>query len=240
MGLVGIYSFPKSGNTWVRVIMSKVMQKSVSHIPDLHNQELSDAATFNGNRFFKLHAGQNRKVWNGQQLETTHVIHIRRNPLDVFVSYLNMLSNNVGGKASIPFKSVDAIKDDPLFEIYFHSFIATGHLSSEFIHTTKNYFEHNKYWLNQKSVPVINLRYEDMLADTKSALAPVQELIGVDDETLDQALVDAGKATKPDGKFFWKQQEKNYRQYLTPEQIDLFLKYRGEQCRKIGYTPEDF
>lgn len=238
MKLIGVYSYPKSGNTWVRVILGNVMGKNALQIPDLHKQRLEDAKPFNGLRFFKHHAGRNLKMWQGQKLETDHVIHIRRNPLDVFMSYLNFISDNVTGTAPIRFPSVEAIHGTDLFDLYFHTFIVTGQFSVVFGHTTRSYFDHNQFWLTQTEVPVTHLRYEDMLDDPLTAMAPVAKLIGVDDETMSNALAKAAEKTKPNGKFFWKQQAKNYVNYLSDAQIEQFLKYRGEDSAALGYDAE--
>ena len=236
MGLVGIYSFPKSGNTWLRVILGYLMQRDALQIPDLHNQPLSDAEEYRGFRFFKHHGGQNFKVWNGQKLETTHVIHIRRNPLDVFVSYLNFISDNVTGTAPIKFASVDDIAGTDLFNLYFSTFITTGHVAIDFAYITGSYFENNTFWMTQKEVPVILLKYEDLLSNALQNLAPLRDLLQIDDESIETALRQAEIATRPDGKCFWKQREKNYAQYLTQEQIDLFVKYRGDESLSLGYS----
>ncbi|EAQ25825.1 hypothetical protein ROS217_05749 [Roseovarius sp. 217] len=79
-----------------------------------------------------------------------------------------------------------------------------------------------------------------MLEDPIAILEPVREMMKIDKTTLEMALSKASADTKPNGKFFWKQQKKNYLNYLTREQINLFLEYRGEDCRELGYPPEDF
>jgi len=237
---IGIYSFPKSGNTWLRIILANVMGVDKASIPDLHTQPFSDAVAFKGMRFFKLHAGKNIKRWQGQRLDTTHVIHIRRNPLDVFVSYLNYISDNVTGSAPIRFSSVDDIHGTPLFDMYFMTFVTMGHFAYGFAQNTRSYFEHNQYWTTQTEVPITLLRYEDMVHDTVAALAPVSKLIKIDDVEMATAVAKASQATKPDGKFFWKQRDRNFLSYLSDEQIDMFLHYRGEECRALGYPEQDF
>ncbi|MFD2172940.1 sulfotransferase domain-containing protein [Rhodobacter lacus] len=235
MGLVGIYSFPKSGNTWIRVIIGRIMNQDFEQVPDLHISPLSNAQEFNGLRFFKHHGGRNYKSWNGQKLDTTNVIHIRRNPLDVFVSYLNFLSDNVTGKAPIKFSSVDDIRGTDLFDLYFSTFITTGHVSAGFADVTGSYFQNNTFWMNQTEVPAILLKYEDLVSDPIATLEPVKQLLGIDDALIASAVEEAAAVTKPDGKFFWKQQEKNYLNYLSQEQIDLFVKYRGAESEAMGY-----
>ncbi|WP_157046513.1 hypothetical protein [Roseovarius sp. 217] len=129
MGMVGIYSFPKSGNTWLRVIIANIIGGRPSVVPGLHKTELAGAVEFNGQRFFKHHGGSNLKSWKGQPLNTAHVIHIRRHPLDVFMSYLNYLSDNVTGTAPLRFSSVEEIHGTDLFDMYFKTFTVSGHLS---------------------------------------------------------------------------------------------------------------
>lgn len=240
MSLVGIYSFPKSGNTWIRVIVANVMNRNANDIPDLHQQELSRAIEFNGLRFFKHHGGANLQFWKGEALHTRHVIHVRRHPLDVFLSYLNFVSDNVTGTAPLRFSSVDDIHGTELFDLYFNAFTVMGHLSVEFAGTTKNYFDHNKYWTTQTEVPATLLRYEDMVDSPITTLRPVQEMLGIDQHALEVALSKTASDTKPDGKFFWKQQKKNYLNYLSQQQIDQFIRVRGNDCRSLGYPPEDF
>jgi hypothetical protein len=57
---------------------------------------------------------------------------------------------------------------------------------------------------------------------------------------LEEMIEKADKTTTKDGKFFWKKQEKNYKNYLDREMIDTFLQYRGEETEKIGYDRDYF
>jgi len=238
MALVGIYSFPKSGNTWIRGIVSALMDENGSAIPDLHRDQLSDAKEYKGFRFFKHHAGRDIKVWKAQTLDTTHVIHIRRNPLDVFVSYMNYISENVTNSADIPFESAEAISGTELFDLYFHSFIVMGHVDPSFVGMTGDYFRHNRYWLSHTGKTMAYLRYEDLMNKPVAALGFLKDWLGVDDEDIQIACDKAAASTTKNGKFYWRQQEKNYFNFLTDEQVALFLKYRGDECRKLGYDPE--
>lgn len=238
MALVGIYSYPKSGNTWVRGIIAAAMSASAKEIPDLHERPLSDAKEFRGFRFFKHHAGHNLTKWQGQDINATHIIHIRRNPLDVFASYLNFISANVTNTASIPFESVEAIMGTGLFDLYFSSYIITGHIAPRFSTQTGDYFSHNKYWMNYTDKPIARIRYEDLLHDPVTTLGFLKDWLKIDDSDIEAMLERAGKGTKKDGKFYWRQEEKNYFNFLRPEQIDTFLKYRGDECRALGYDPE--
>ena len=238
MSLIGIYSYPKSGNTWIRGIVASLMNASGTVVPDLHERPLSDAQEYSGFRFFKHHGPRNIKYWRGQEVNATRIIHIRRNPLDVFASYLNFISANVTNTASIPFASVEAIMGTDLLDLYFKSFIVTGHIDPEFSIDTGDYFSHNKYWIEYSETPIARIRYEVLLHNPLEALSFLRDWLGISDDEILRILDLAGQATKKDGKFYWRQEEKNYLNFLQPEQIELFLKYRGEDCRKLGYDPE--
>lgn len=237
---VGIYSFPKSGNTWMRAIVASMIGANVQQIPDLYQRKLSEAKTCNGFRFYKLHAGRNLKTWKGSRLNTTHVIHIRRNPLDVFISYLNNQSRNVSNQGIFAFDTVEDIVGTELFDLYFKSWITLGHIDPRIYEDTLDYFSHNANWLSEGAkgkTKVHCLKYEDLLEKPFETISFLQEWLGVSDQVVKASLARASSQTARNGKFFWKQKEKNYLDYLTDEQIALFLKYRGKDAERIGYDP---
>lgn len=240
MALVGIYSFPKSGNTWLREIVAAAMGAEKEAVPNLHAQPLSDAVMFRDFRFFKQHAGRNLSTWAGHPLPTTHVIHIRRNPLDVFVSYLNFLSANVRNQAPVPFESVEAIAGTELLDVYLDAFIVAGHISgsSSFVALTGDYFGHNKAWMQPHPIPVQRIRYEDLLDNTQGTVEFLADWLGLSEPDLCEAIAVAGKRTAKDGQFFWKQKTKNYHSFLSLDQVRRFLRYRGHDCRAAGYDPD--
>lgn len=236
MSVLGIYSFPKSGNTWVRSILGALLKHGKQDVPDLHLHSLSDGGVYNGFRFYKHHSGHFLTEWNGETLNTTHVIHIRRNPLDVFLSYLNYQSNNVRGTALIPYETVEDIQGTDLFDMYFQTFTLTGHVD-QFQRVTKDYFSNNLFWMNycKNHENAVSIRYEDLLRDTEKTLGFLNGWLDLEPGQLTDLIEKASGQTVKDGKFFWKQQEKNYLNYLSDEQIALFLKYRGDDTAKIGY-----
>ena len=236
MPVLGIYSFPKSGNTWIRNIIGALFPKGMMQVPDLHQKPFTDSGVQNGFRFYKHHGGQMVTSWKGEKFDTTHVIHIRRNPLDVFLSYMNFQSSNVTGSALIPYDSVDDIQGTELLDMYLHTFTVTGHVSG-FQHVTKDYFSSNLYWLDYaKTHPnVACIRYEDLLRDTERTLEFLTDWLALEPGQLTGMIEKASGKTAKDGKFYWKQKEKNYLDYLSEDQIELFLKYRGADTAKIGY-----
>lgn len=251
MSLIGIYSFPKSGNTWLRAIISHAIGnqnnelirlrgqfKELPDVPDLHQQSLDTAKACNGYRFFKLHTGVHLQSWGKIKLDVSSVIHVRRNPLDVFISYLNYISRNVTNTAPIKFESVDEIFNTQLFDIYFDHFIAAGHLAPRFAHITGSYFSHNKYWLTQNDIPSWTLKYEDLLRDPLTQLSFLEPILNISSGELGQAIKLADQSTSLDQRFFWKRREKSYFEYLNRAQIEKFLAYRDAECQVLGYSPD--
>jgi len=246
--VAGIYSFPKSGNTWIRQIIAARISRgedagtALRAIPDLHQSAMETARDIDGFRFYKHHSGRVLEKWRGQILGTTHVIHIRRNPLDVFLSTLNFISDNVEGSAPLAFGSVDEICGTALFDMYFHAFVVTGRVLA--MPVSKDYFAHNRYWLEQQArragPKTVCIRYEDLMDDTLGTLDFLNTWLGLGPGDLQTMIDVADRRTDSNGKFFWKRRQKNFLSYLSRQQIELFWTYRGAQTQALGYDRSYF
>jgi len=241
MTTIGIYSFPKSGNTWLRSIFAGLFDNNIVAVPDLHRDKLEDAEFKNGVRLYKWHGDKPLLVHAKTDFVTDSFIHIRRNPLDVFISYLNYVSGNVVGKNVFNFPSVEDIVGTDLFDIYFHTFIHSGHIDPlKWANVTGTYYDHNAYWVDRaaKSPKVIAIRYEDMISDPVRTLGFLTGMLGLSLAEIEALVRNAATLTERDGKFFWKQKVGNFLEYLTPAQIDLFLKYRLTDITPFGYDAD--
>src|SRR5262245_23694951 len=103
--VVGLYSFPRSGNTWLRQIVasaldipSNMLQRFVSDMA--FGQICTHPITYEDRQwyFYKSHHKTLVKEHRGQPIRTDKVVYIYRHPLDVFLSYLNFASKNVNSK----------------------------------------------------------------------------------------------------------------------------------------------
>ena len=238
MTIVGILSFPRSGNRWMRNIVAASLGGSMMDIPDLHQASFSGAKDFNGIKAFKFHAGTYLKRYKEMDADMTHVIHIRRHPLDVFVSYVNYKSNKVSGNAIIPYESIDSIAGTDLFDIYFDSFILHGHIERPaFYQLSKDYFSHNDYWISEakRNSCIHCLKYEDIMIDPIGALSFLPKLLGVDTDKVVNALKTAEDRTPVNGGLVWRKKMGGFSDYLTEAQINRFAKFRREDCQRLGY-----
>lgn len=241
--IIAVASFPKSGNTWIRSIIGSTFDLKMPQIPDIYKQDFAKAGVVSDTRFFKTHAGSFKTLVPGTDEAVTNAIHIRRNPLDVFLSYMNFLSDNVTGNAPIPFPSVEAIVGTDLFDMYFDTFIVTGHLlMNAHALETGTYFKSNLSWLDAaaKNANILCIKYEDLTQDPLAALKEFRAWFDLPEETFAAGLQQADTATKQDGKFFWRRKSKNFQDILTDDQMGRFLKYRSEDSRRLGYDQDFF
>lgn len=223
--------------------LAELFNISYGSIVDLHMSPASRCQeTRRGHRLYKYH-GARRAELDKHDIKTTHVIHVRRNPLDVFLSYMNFSSDNVTRSAIIRFPSIEEIHETPLFDAYFKMFVLTGHLAKgAFPVITGDYFSHNQNWLERagRNTSVQCLTYENLQSDPLRELAFITPWFGFDETEIETALSKANEKTPVNGRLFWKQKTKNFREYLSDEQIDFFLKYREEETSAIGYPREFF
>jgi len=247
---IGLYSFPKSGNTWVRHILASLLGIDKAnlgkYIPDSHRQGIvEDPIDFKGRTYYiyKSHYNKELRRKAGIKFRNDLIIHIRRNPLDVFLSYLNYISGNVTNSAPAKFKSVEDILGTQLFEAYFHAWALSGILQPNF-QPAGNWFQANKFWLDQtetKDKPaVVSIRYEDLFDQPVETLSFLKDWFDVTDKDITQALTNADAQTSQDGKFFWRRKANSFADMLSDEQIDFFLKCRGAEVEALGYPASAF
>lgn len=242
---IGIYSFPKSGNTWMRHIVAAAAGRKLGDVaPGVYRNPLFEHQIRIGGvdrYFYKSHGKRELTQYKGEPFRNAGIIYLLRHPLDVFLSQLNYLSRNVA-KADhfqIPCESVDSVIERGELDIFFSAFLAQGTLDPGFA-DAGSWFDNVSWWTAKAETDkrIVIVRYEDLLADPRQSLVPVANLIGVDLDTLAAGLDVAGKRTRADGLFFWKQTAGHYRELIPKEMIARFAKYHGALVNRVGYTLE--
>lgn len=240
---IGLYSFPKSGNTWLRQILAGAAgQPMALAVPGIHRHHILGEPVSIGEksfRFYKSHGRQEVTMLQGQQMANDGIIYVMRHPLDVFLSYLNYLSDNVKGahRYRIPCSSVEDVIARGDLDIFFSVFLAFGTLAPGF-EDAGSWFENVAYWTGRAAHDkrVIVIRYEDMHRDLMEALKPVATLLKVDIKYLAPGVEFARERTRLDGRFFWKQKVNNYKDLIPSELISRFDRHHGDLVRHLGYS----
>lgn len=246
--VVGLYSFPKSGNTWLRAIIGAItgmphgpgmMQRYVtdSHYgPVIENPWMFQKRDW---YFYKSHRKTPLVDHLDQNFDTDKFVYIYRHPLDVFVSYLNFVSKNVSPNAgqSLPVQfdkveDLDAASMERLFAIFLEH--ATLFPRNK---TFGGVFEHLALFrqLQENGSDVLILRYEDLMDNFNDEIIRLCDFLGFGDIDHQHVFDTADKRTRKNGKFFWKRQKENYRNYLTEDQIERFNTRYAKELQDQGY-----
>jgi aryl sulfotransferase len=211
-------SYPKSGNTWLRIMLHSVCHGGASiDINDIKNIAILNRAEFDEHFGVKssdliqseldavrpdlhraiAHASREplilRKVhdrcWSnaaGQRIFPPEVsrgaIYIARDPRDVAVSYAHHFHLDMEESVR---RMGDA--DSTLAKSVYR-------LETQFSQPLGSWSEHVASWLDHAAMPVLLVRYEDMLANAAQALIRVADFLGLSDETTPEACAKAASA----------------------------------------------
>jgi hypothetical protein len=165
------------------------------------------------------------------------VVYLARHPMDVAIS--NADYNNHDLDASI------ALMGRP------GTCVAAGTLAS--VEARGSWPEHVAGWLGCTTCPVLLVRYEDLVADTADMLRRIVAFIGlpVEEERIIRAVARAdfsrlqrqereggfqeAPAHTRSGRFFREGRSGQWRNEMSPEQIELLAGICGETMIRLGY-----
>ncbi|AKS47842.1 Sulfotransferase domain-containing protein [Octadecabacter temperatus] len=249
---VGLYSFPKSGNTWLRAIIAGITEMPQGpgilqrFVTDTHYGKVKeDPWYFQGKDwyFYKSHWKDEMTEDGGGKFATDKIIYIYRHPLDVFLSYLNFVSRNVAANAGknlpIQFDSVEDLKPEEMEQL-FQIFLEHQTL---FPQNRKfgGLFEHIDLAKEREAAgeSIKIIRYEDLQDNFTSTVEDICSFLGMEGIQVEKVFEKADQRTQQNGKFFWKRQKNNYLNYLTKDQLDRFYEAHGEKMTSYGYPRED-
>jgi hypothetical protein len=166
-----IASYPKSGNTWVRFMACNLLygrQESASMLntlaPDIHEMAAGEVPSHAG--LLKTHFAFSATLPNTDR--TAAAIYVVRNPADVLTS--NYFYSQRSERQSDV--SADA------FGHYFDAFVQNRG-DPRWIESGMGSWEHNvRSWLGgHHAFPLLQIRYEDMVADPTSACRSIARLL---------------------------------------------------------------
>jgi hypothetical protein len=276
-GLLWLASYPKSGNTWVRIFLSNLAaimagedQKlgldviaRFSHSADFqiyfeeilgfkpvarHRDEIAAARnavqqkiadTYEGLICLKTHNAlindRGHAVFNFAV--TSGAVYIVRNPLDVAVS----LAHHGGYGVDTAIDTMAAEDTEtPVGDVLVHE-------------VWSSWSRHVASWTRKPHPAIRVMRYEDMLADPQASFAglaqhlrldatPAQIALAIERssfENLQGEEAQSGFAERPEQaeRFFREGRTGQWREALTPQQIERVAAVHREQMARFGYWP---
>ena len=273
MSITWLASYPKSGNTWVRTFLTNYVgdldepadinkliggwsyldRALFDDIMGLSSSDMTEdelnyyRPSFNAGLvewaevpvFIKSHEAY-RRFPNGSSLfgsvEGSKAIHLVRNPLDVAVSF-----------AHHDDKTIDhTIKklENPNAKISGGAF--------RFLEFMSDWTSHNDSWIRQDEIPMLSLRYEDMLSDTEACFSEIIRFTGLDfaEDRLKKAVAFSSfgqlrNQEKQKGfqerqatakSFFRKGRAGDWQNALSPEQVSKIVDAHGPLMERFGYA----
>jgi len=273
MSITWLASYPKSGNTWVRTFLTNYVQDldepadinkliggwsylERAQFDDIMGLSSSDMTEDELNHyrpsfhaamvehaespvFIKSHEAY-RRFPNGSSLfgsvQGSKAIHLVRNPLDVAVSFAH--HND---------KTIDrTIKQlgNPKAKMSGGAF--------RFIEFMSDWTSHNESWIGQDEIPVLSLRYEDMLSDTEACFTEIIRFTGLDfaedrlkkaisfssfDQSQKQEKQRGFRERQPTAKSFFRNgQVDDWQNALSPEQVSKIVGKHGPLMERLGYA----
>lgn len=276
--LYWLASYPKSGNTWLRIFLGQLLGQTEAQ--DINQLALSDSISSSRYRFDQaigMSAAEldhdtidNLRPWvyekwssAAEKLQyvkahdayhltaagaplfpaaaTRGVIHIVRDPRDVALSLAHHLA-----------KSVD---EAIVFMANSEAYFAKGEksLPPQLRQRLGDWSQHSQSWL-ECPLPVLTVRYEDMLADTLNTFTQIVQFAQIEaDQTRIQATLEASRfsrlqalesqsrfieSPRKSERFFRKGQAGDWRENLTTAQTESIVAQHGTMMQQLGYLPD--
>jgi hypothetical protein len=170
---------------------------------------------------------------------TSGAIYIVRNPLDVAISY----GHHMGRSTDEAIEAMTAegvetrVTDKAVYEVY------------------DSWSRHVLSWTRKPHPAIYVMRYENMLAEPEKTFgglvrhllldaSPAQLAEAIDRSSFERLKAQEDKEgfrERPEqaDRFFREGKAGQWRQVLTPEQIERIVRDHGEQMRRFGYLPLD-
>lgn len=248
-GLIGIYSFPRSGSNWLRFLLYAILsEREVFEISDAHTGILDlhdDNFVPDWHLFetpigalsaYKCHYHYPLHEFGDTKLHNRIYIYIYRHPLDVFLSHLNFLRHRDPFKYELKLTDVEEMKANGVLDHAFSIFTMFGTLDPTFLPA-------GSWWkamdtmteLAQKFDNVYTFRYEDMVTDIRGTANRIIKLLGKPEDTRVNFRQIEEHCASPNGDFFWKKRAGYYREILEPKHLEEFDRRFGKRLEAFGY-----
>ena len=277
MAIVWLASYPKSGNTWLRAVLTNYLHPRGDGEPAPIDALIGDWAGSDREAFGEItgvdasemapdeiarHLPAFRELLAGDLPEpafvkthdahrgaddaprfpragTAGVVYLIRSPLDVAVSYAHHRQEPVG-------EIVRRMNDPAAAESH-----VPGGICGRLPEPLTTWSGHVASWLDQRELPLHAARYEDLLADPRTAFGAIVRFAGLD---FDAALLDRAiersaftrlraqeirsgfRERMPSApSFFRSGTAGSWRTALTPGQVRALVDAHGPVMARLGY-----
>ena len=275
-----LVSYPKSGNTWLRMMLSSLMKDGepvdingniegrIASFAEMDELLGIDASELTESEIAAaqpaLHQALTTTTSRTPLLRKVHdrfwrtpsgaaafppdascgAVYLVRDPRDIAVSYSRHSGTTID-------RIIDSMADDG-------ALLGSSPIraKAQLRQPVGSWSGHVRSWLEQDEIPVLTLRYEDMLGAPGASLAAAAAHLGIGATF---ARVEAAvaatrfdilsaqekaygfrerhlKATTP---FFREGQSGDWRIWLSSEQADRLIDHHGAVMKQLGYLPQD-
>jgi len=241
--IVYIASYPKTGSTWVRIIVNSIISPDSNAIKSFQKQFPDDVSPFifrNEKKIFiKTHLFPDHDRMEGYAKDIAAAIIVNRHPLDILLSALNY--SRIKGRSEYflnnQVKTVDHIIACGEIKYYINNLIVNRGFFP-YSGASGDLFSYIAKWENHCAIyqaPALLLCYEKMVNDPRKAIVDIHNFMGYPSHDVDKILDASLKKTSLDGKFFWKKKPYNYREMLNPKLTVDFFRIFSKELEKMGY-----
>jgi len=274
---VWLASYPKSGNTWLRILLN-----SLRHGGEPVNINEEKTASILSRTEFEEHFGVKSSDLTQAEIDAVRpelhraLARASQEPLIFRKVHDRCWSNAAGERVFPPEVSRGAIyiaRDprDVAVSAAHHYHLGmeesvlrlgaaagviasgTGRLETQFSQPLGTWSEHVTSWLDDAAMPVLLVRYEDMLTDSARELARVIDFLGLSNEFTSETIAKAADAhtftalraqeeergfreKPPDAeRFFRRARAGEGREVLTPAQLQKIESGHGAVMARLGY-----
>lgn len=266
--IIYLASYPKSGNTWLRIIIKRLLFNSSIHINCINLGVMSsykkllklekhdmneDEILLHRNKIYKKIADTKENFFmkvhdcfkylpKGEPLfptENNKAIIIIRNPLDVVISYAHHSDISID-------ESIERLNKGGTFG---NSFTNNNHVTQHIGFWKENVIT----WVNADIEKII-IRYEDLHDHPEDTIKQIAEFLGISasDRCIAKTIEDSdfrklkkqeefgGFIEKPKKSlaFFREGRKEQYKEVLSKEQIERVLEENKDIMKKFGYQTE--
>lgn len=278
-GIVWIASYPKSGNTWIRVFLHHLLRQADGRpLEDRDIDELGRTSSSAAGRvdLYERHLGKIVTVADQRELapvrprvqaamveEAGRVIFVKTNSFLGRVFDQPLINRNVsaGGiyivrnplDVAISFAAHQNIPVDRAIKSLGATLNASHSTQYRASEIWGSWSENVGSWTTDSPPVILVMRYEDLLAGPRDRFGEIVSHLRLDvtDAQIDEAValssfdrlkaqeIAGGFAERAEGNksFFREGRANQWREVLSPEQVERIVNDHGEQMSRFGYLP---